>query len=423
MNTKSSGQKISVEKLAQAATILWCISIGWSVGIANLLMVVTSALIVINIACFKKYVSLKDFLLQPLPFLYLLLALSILWSENYTDGISKLKTYLPLLLFPLVLQYWIKYQPQVIKQGVQYLSLSLVFGIIIVFAVNTFPIEMMEPLLGKFRGIIKPYPYSDKSLFGWYVPFMERINFCNILNYAGIALTFLFIQEKRKYYLLTAILFLSTSFWMGARASMIATVLILPFLILFSLRKQSVKVIFTGIFISIVTITIVFYLVKPNIESRLKQTKYELESLEDGTYLEKDYKHFTTLIRMISWRNSWEVFQEKSLIGQGIGDYPTVFESKYEKNKLEIPIHYHSQWLYLAGVFGILGIAAFLIITLIFAYNIHHKTAVFYFITFSIYTATVWIFDTLLLQKEEMMALALFLSFTIWLKKSDILYT
>ena len=51
-----------------------------------------------------------------------------------------------------------------------------------------------------------------------------------------------------------------------------------------------------------------------------------------------------------------------------------------------------------------------------------NQLLLYYLIIFSLYTSIVWIFDTLLLQKIEMMAFALFLSFATCLKKTETSY-
>jgi hypothetical protein len=348
--------------------------------------------------------------------------LSVIWSKDITAGFLKMKTFLPLLLFPLVLLYWNKVQPQIILKGVKYLSFSLVFGLIITYTLNILPTETALNIVQKFGNILKAFPDSDKDLFGWYVPFMIRINYCNILSYTGIAIIFLYIVERKPYYLLMSLFFLSSSFVMGARASMIAVMVIVPFIILLNSKNIFQKISLSKIFIFIGLLIGTIYFIKPNIENRIKQTKYEIESIQDQTFLKKDYQNFTTLLRMYSWKNAIQVVKIEPVLGQGIGDYKKVFEEQYQQDKLSVPLYYHSQWLYFIGVFGVLGIIIFIISYLYFGLNFKRSPALYYLIIFSLYTSIVWIFDTLLLQKIEMMAFALFLSFATCLKKTETSY-
>jgi hypothetical protein len=419
---KSSNHIISLENCSQYATILWCISIGWSVGIANVLMVITSILIFINFLVKRPTISFKNICSHPIILLFLLLLLSVIWSKDITAGFLKMKTFLPLLLFPLVLLYWNKVQPQIILKGVKYLSFSLVFGLIITYTLNILPTETALNIVQKFGNILKAFPDSDKDLFGWYVPFMIRINYCNILSYTGIAIIFLYIVERKPYYLLMSLFFLSSSFVMGARASMIAVMVIVPFIILLNSKNIFQKISLSKIFIFIGLLIGTIYFIKPNIENRIKQTKYEIESIQDQTFLKKDYQNFTTLLRMYSWKNAIQVVKIEPVLGQGIGDYKKVFEEQYQQDKLSVPLYYHSQWLYFIGVFGVLGIIIFIISYLYFGLNFKRSPALYYLIIFSLYTSIVWIFDTLLLQKIEMMAFALFLSFATCLKKTETSY-
>ena len=419
---KSSNHIISLENCSQYATILWCISIGWSVGIANVLMVITSLLIFINYLIKRPKIIFKNIYTHPIIVVFILLLFSIIWSKDVTSGLLKIKTFLPLLLFPLVLMYWNKVQPNVILKGIKYLSFSLVFGLIITYFLNIIPTEIALNIVQKLGNILKPFADSDKYLFGWYVPFMIRINYCNILSYTGIAVLFLYMVEKKSYYLLMSLFFLSSSFVMGARASMIAVVVIIPFIFLLTSKNLFKKSSLPGMIILIVLLIGTLYFIKPNIESRIKQTKFEIESIQDQTYLEKDFKNFTTLLRLYSWKNAIQVIKLEPILGQGIGDYKKVFEEQYQQDKLSVPLYYHSQWLYFIGVFGVLGIIIFIISYLYFGLNFKRSPALYYLIIFSLYTSIVWIFDTLLLQKIEMMAFALFLSFATCLKKTETSY-
>lgn len=419
---KSSNQNLSIQNLTKYATILWCISIGWSVGIANFMMVITSLLVVINLWIQPQRLTLNEIFIHPIINLFFLLFISVLWSNDYLAGLDNTKSYLPLLLFPLVLMYYSQVQPQVILKGVKYLSYSLVIGLIITYILNILPSEITINFVQKFGNLFKPFPDSDKELFGWYVPFMERINYCNILSYSGIATIFLYIVERKKYYLFMSLFFLSSSFVMGARASMIAVIVIIPFIFLLYSKNLFKKSSFIGVIIIISILLSTLYFIKPNIENRIQQTKYEIESIQDATYLNKDYKNFTTLLRLFSWKNAIQVAQINPLIGQGIGDYKKVIEKQYQQDKLSVPIFYHSQWLYFIGVFGILGTILFIMSYIYFAFNFKRFLSLNYFIIFSLFTSIVWIFDTLLLQKEEMMAFALFLSFATCLKKIETSY-
>ena len=133
--------------------------------------------------------------------------------------------------------------------------------------------------------------------------------------------------------------------------------------------------------------------------------------------------HFTTLTRFIAWKEAWNLFLEKPVIGHGIGEYLQLYEKNYTKNYSELPICYHSQWLYFLGVFGALGLLVFIYFYVRYWLNLNNSNSIIYLWCFTSYISIIWIFDTGLLQKKEMMAFALFLSFATCLKKPEISYT
>ncbi len=425
MNTevKSSNQLLLLQKWGQYATILWCISIGWSSAMANSMMVITSILVLMNLSFQPQKINFKKIFTHPIILLFFIIFLSVFWSKDFISGLDNTKSYLPFLLFPLVLIYWNKVQPQVILKGVKYLSFSLVIGLIFTYLLNILPSETSFNLLQKFGHLFKPFTNSNKSLFGWYVPIMERIHFANILTYCGIASIFLFLKNKKVTYLLIGLFFVTSPFILGARASMIGVISFLPILFIYAINQYSKKLQPIVLIIGLILISIFAYISYPNILSRYHQTQYELESLKNQSFKEKDYQHFATLTRFVSWKHSWKLFIEKPAFGHGIGTYLDQYEYNYQLENNDLPMTYHSQWLYFLGVFGIIGLFIVLCSCIYFGFQLKTTFSTIYFCCFSIYVSVIWLFDTGLLQKKEMMAFVLFLSFAKCLEKADISFT
>lgn len=420
---KSSGIFFSAEYLARLATVLWCISAGWSTALSNIMMAVSSLLVLFVIFQSKKSIQISSVILHPASILFLLMAISIFWSQNISDGFSNLKSYIPFILFPIVIQFWMEKDSSVLTDGVKYLGYSLCIGFLITIVWNLLPEYQGKLLSEQLSRIVKPYTDSNRSLFGWYVPFMERIHFSNLLSYSGLAFFFIFLKEKKYHYLILSVLLLSSPFILGARASMIAVISIIPVILIYSLKGFSLKIKPLIFLIGIIIVSVTGYISYPTIEARYRQTMYELDSIQDQSYHEKSYVHFTTLTRFIAWKHAWNLYTEKPLTGHGIGNYLELYETEYTQANSDLPVCYHSQWLYFLGVFGSIGLLIFTAFYIRYWILLKDPVSVIYFWCFTSYISIIWLFDTGLLQKKEMMAFVLFLSFSACLKKSDISYT
>lgn len=409
-----------LEKFTKYSFYLWCIAIGWSTAVINITMITTTLLVITHSHYNKQLKGLRELIVHPTVVLFAILFVSILWSEDVINSFKNLKSYLPFILFPISFQFWYKHQQEVIYNGVRFLIYSLIIAYFITIVWNQLPFETATQLSIIFSDIVQPFTNSDKNYFGWYVPFMERIHFVNLLVYSGVASFFLFIKYKKLHFLCIAIFFLTGPFILGARAAMIGVVISLPILLIYAINQYSKKlqpfIFLTGF----VIVSIVTYISFPNIQSRYHQTVFELQSIQDQSYLDHEYRHFATLTRIVSWQHAWNMFIEKPLIGHGIGAYLEKYENIYILNNDDLPMTYHSQWLYFLGVFGVVGI--FIVICSYIYYWLQLKTqlANIYFWCFSIYISVIWLFDTGLLQKKEMMAFVIFLSFTHCLEESDI---
>ncbi|MCO5248519.1 MAG: O-antigen ligase family protein [Chitinophagales bacterium] len=399
--------------------ILWCVSTGWSTALISVLMTITSLLIIID--SIKNKNSFIHFLSLVFPTiaLFFIIAISSLWSSDIAIGLKNTKAYLPFLLFPYCFQYILKNNRKAILTGIRFLGFSLLVAYFITIIWNIIPQEKAYQLSTSLSGLVKPFTFSDKYLFGWYVPFMERIHFSNLLSLSALSFVFLFFRTKKIYDILIALILSSAPFLLGARASMIGVLMYVSFLFIYAIRKSSKKISLYILIGGIVVGSMASFLFYPNIKARYNQTMYELKAIQDHSLKDKDYTHFATLTRFVSWRHAWDLFVEKPVVGYGIGDYLSKYEARYHEKNADLQMTYHSQFLYFLGVFGIMGFTLFLISYLYYGFQLQISLSKMYFLCFTIYIFCVWFFDTGLLQKKEMMAFTLFICFAQWLEKSE----
>lgn len=413
--------KLIFDDFIKISALLWCLATGWSTAIINIMMVITMILIVVNSIYNQNKFFNFSILFHPTIVLFLLLGISILWSTDVTESLKNLKSYLPFLLFPIAFYYISKTDNSTLERGVKYLIYSLLFAYLVTIVWNLFPIPTANYLSNHLlEHIVKPFTNSNKFLFGWYVPFMERIHFANLLSLSGLAAIFIFLKRKRWYFIVMALVLLSAPFLLGARAAMIGIAGFSPFIFIYIFSQYSKKTRLLIVLFTIILINISAYLFYPSIKSRYQQTKYELESIQSNQLQEKDFVHFATFTRFASWKIAWDMFKEKPILGYGIGNYLELYENKYHQEYEDLPMAYHSQFLYFLGVFGVIGLTLFFLSYLFYGVTLIGILPKIYFLCFSIYTFCIWFFDTGLLQKKEMMAFTLFLCFAKWLEKSEI---
>ncbi|MCO5232410.1 MAG: O-antigen ligase family protein [Chitinophagales bacterium] len=413
--------KIQLDSLIKLSVIIWCIATGWSTALINIMMGLGLFFIIADSIISNRKIFSSVLIIFPTVILFFLLAVSSLWSSDILLSLYNLKAYLLFLLFPIAITYIDNIDSNTISIGIKYLVYSLVPAYLVTLLWNIISTETASQLSNHlFEGIVKPFTFSNKFQFGWYVPFMERIHFANLLSLSGLATIFLFIKYKKWHYIVLAITLLSGPFVLGARAALLGVLAFMPFAFIYFIRQFSKKISLYIIVFSILLSSCTTYLLYPGILTRYHQTKYELETIKNNQLAENDYAHFSTFTRIVSWTQAWEMWKEKPTFGYGIGNYLQQYEDNYKQEYPELPMTYHSQFLYFLGIFGLLGFIIFLSMYIYFGISLKGNFSKIYFLCFSIYTFCVWFFDTGLLQKKEMMAFTLFLCFAKWLEKSEI---
>jgi len=98
----------------------------------------------------------------------------------------------------------------------------------------------------------------------------------------------------------------------------------------------------------------------PAVKTRYDQMRWEIGTFQDDTYTNYEYIHFTSIRRLLSWKNSWSIIQENPILGVGIGDYQVAMKKEYTKDNLGFPVNTQSQFLYYWAVAGLLGLFTFL---------------------------------------------------------------
>jgi O-antigen ligase len=128
-------------------------------------------------------------------------------------------------------------------------------------------------------------------------------------------------------------------------------------------------------------------------------------------YKPEDLINYTSIRRIISWQNGIELIKKHPIFGTGIGNYEQELKKEYEKDKYNLPINHHSQYLFIIGATGIFSFFIYLL-SLFYASTLFLKEKeilpigigflVFYLVTF--------IPDAVLLRQVDCISYSLFFS-------------
>lgn len=395
----------------------WVFVLPFSAGLSNVFLALGSILAVAHFFM-GKLEKLGKLPSAPGMVLFGLLFLSTLWSQDQSNAWSMVKNWLPVALSSFFCMSVFSLNEDNAFKGFKILGISCLLAGVFTLLANVLPEFVTKALITSSGNLLKPFPESNRQLFGWYVPFMERINFANLLSYSGMTVFFIGLALRdRRWAVLAFALFALVAF-LGARASFLGLLLILPVLLRSYMQSMGWQMSGKQIAMVVLTAAILVVLLFPVVQKRVQQTKFELETISDGSYTQYEFDHFTTLRRMISWSNAYELWSANMVLGTGIGDYKTAFEATYANDTIRVSINNHSQWLFFLGVFGLIGTILFLS-ALIYWFWRHSPAAIArnYAITFSLYTALIWLLDAVVLRQVEMMSFGLFTTFILCLSE------
>ena len=172
---------------------------------------------------------------------------------------------------------------------------------------------------------------------------------------------------------------------------------------------------------SLLMLIIIFFVVSipycaykfiPPINKRYNQLLWELEVSKN---LKKDdvrIRDFTSVRRIVSWKNTWQLIKQNPVLGVGTGDYIYELSKIYEKDQYDLPVNSHSQYLYIWASVGLWGLLIFLFVIFYWLYAIRNKHIIFiYGLSFLSFYMTAMLFEASLIKQIDSMTFALFMSF------------
>ncbi|HFC00656.1 MAG TPA: O-antigen ligase family protein [Phaeodactylibacter sp.] len=295
-------------------------------------------------------------LLKPIPILfigfYILHLLGLAYTDNWLEGMQKIETKLPLLVFPFILFSF----PIKKEEGFRAILNSFVVGTIVasLFCLGSALYQyfttgenwMYYKRLGSFLGFHPTYfaMYLSLALF--------IVLFFLVKNYK-------MISQKEK---IGKIILLSGFFLfvllLSSRMTILATSAILG--MAFLLWMYFYGKIWKGIGIGLIALMSLFFLVK-KLPGLKKRTNATIERVE-----KQQKKQGVSDPRVHLWSAAWTVIQQSPIIGVGTGDAQNELVKIYKKRNYERELrenyNSHNQYLQTTVMLGIIGGLWFLVV-------------------------------------------------------------
>jgi len=373
---------------------------------------------------FPKSLFTKNRHIWALASMLIILSLSLLYSANWQEGWKLIYQHNAFLLIPLV---FVLNKKVVAKKGKILLLLFIIgvlFNTLVTVSFYFLPDELAANTVTNL-GFLKPYIGKAKHFnYGLYSPFMERIQLSNMMALAVFCCMYLFaIRYKRLLVSTLIIVLVFGSLFIGGRAGQLGMFIgacVFLIIALFNYlypkwkRKFGKKHAFffaSGLVLLLVLSPYVLYKGFPPVSKRYGQLQWELNEYYNG--IERDYKHLTTVRRIVSWQNSWEIVKKNPIFGVGIGDYYAEMEQQYkQQGSLGLPVDLHNQYLYYWASTGIIGLLVFVSIMLLWLYKLNSKKQAIYLFACAFLSCygLVFIVDATLQFQIDIMAFSTFFS-------------
>lgn len=417
------------------------INIGWIALMVSLPLskavssVALTALVILGIIVRFTQVKTKqkfnDNPIWALCSLYVAYIIGCFYSADTTQAFWFLYRANGLWLSPLAV---LLHLPLIIEQHKFYLKI-FIFGNLLACAstllLYTMPEARVIYLIEQLNGILSPYTSTvDRLSFGLYSPFIDRLQFGNLIGISILAVIWLWgetINKKQNFYALSNLfILLVTHLFLGARAAQLGSLVSMALLALVALAQiiykklkgsisKTAVVVITTIFVLSITLLLPYlsyHFVEP-VKVRYEQLRWEVDMVLNHDFKATSYEHFTSLRRIVSWQNLWELVKQHPIMGIGTGDYNAELDKIYANDSLHLPRNSHSQYLQIWATVGIWGLLVFLgsLIYWLYALSCQANRWLFSFGgAVLLFYSVVFLFDAVLLRQVDNMAFPLILS-------------
>jgi len=342
----------------------------------------------------NKVTTIKKIVVAP-TLLLLALLISLLYSQNLSEGLDTLISQSKLIGLPFICYVHLANIQTNYNRYVNLLANAVALAALLTLLCFLLPVPIVQQI-AEIITPLKDYVLHEKQhAFGAYSPFLDRLQFSYLIAsvfFLELFFLFTFFPEYSKKKVANS----TRTFTKSLRFSKRTVRLVILFLTLLILGARGAHLGFIlgnsiwligiyyyylhpvlqqkiGAFLSYllligvllgttICLPIVAYQKIPAVTMRYDQMMWELGTFQDGTFKNYDYVHFTSIRRLLSWQHSWALVKKQPIFGVGLGDYEVAMIKEYRKDGLGFPVNTQSQFLYYWVSAGLLGIGIFLLV-------------------------------------------------------------
>lgn len=354
--------------------------------------------------------------------LFLLFMLFFLWqlagmiyTDNPREGWRNIELRLSLLIFPLVLLL----PGEIIRKRIQFLIKT--------FAVSTLLFIVFCYLFALFRSL----HFKEGSLvFNPHVPEYSWLNYFYSLEFAifqhtsylsvftllavYISFEIFFHSSKTKriryFWLVAALILLSSIYFLSSRAILLATFVSLPLYMFIKFRQIKKIKYFWGVSIVLILVFIPLVLTNPRINNY-----FNWRADHNISHIQVDDD------RKVIWDSVFEIIGNNLIFGVGTGDIQDELNQKYmnrgKPDLAAVNTNAHNQYLEIVLENGLIGLSVFLLMFGVMFYTaiLKRNTLYLLFLTFVLIS---FLFETMLNRLAGVTFFSLF-SFLLMLNNSE----
>ncbi|WP_084549487.1 O-antigen ligase family protein [Aquimarina spongiae] len=327
--------------------------------------VISILLGLINIFRTKRNFFSDSKVLWLFPIYFIIISISMIYTENIQDGMNLLQRSLSLLFFPIIFLF-VKEDASSVRKLFDFLLLGILVSFFINFAIGIYDTLGYIKRSGFFleASIEGVSSLFDATMKGW--SYFIRTDFSKLINSSYVSLYILLVLsyylknklQSRVQVIIVFVLF----FYLFLLASIAAylILLIMCLLLIFNISDKSKKYTMSLLFF----LGVIVFLNNPRVFNFYKNV----------TGISDDFGITTTTIeksRLLTWNASLDLIKEAPIFGYGIGDTNDVLTRKYKElnyfHNYENKYNAHNQFLQTFLQTGILGFGVLITIFVLLA--------------------------------------------------------
>ncbi len=398
---------------------LLAIGLAISKAICSLAEVCLFIIAIFEIVYVKKELNKSKFYLFIPSVLFIIYALSGLYSLNYNSFFIQLKVHSPLIIIPFLVWALNDYLEKKKEKLIILFIIGTIFSFSCTVIYTYLPINWIERLNNP--KLFLPHTLNSPGLFGMTSIFIDRIQLSNLIGISTLFSIYLGFKRKNYFFLFLTIILFVSSLLLGGRGGQIALFVALIFILSIIITQklkhywiiQKTYFLIPLTLISIIITLLFLFSIKnvPFIKERYSQHNYEIKMFETKQYKPEDLINFTSVRRIISWENGIKLIKKHPIFGTGIGDYEEELKKEYDTDNYNLPINHHSQYLFIIGSVGIFIFIIYLLSLLYASFLFFKQKEILPIgIAFLMFYLVAFIPDAVLLRQVDCMSYSLFFS-------------